>query len=244
MEDQDGTVVPPLSPHLVKTDTKPPHLPSSPDVNTPSTGSQTALRLPPPVRHYHSSKPVPTQDEALKRSSTEYVSFITNYIGGMSEWVSNYLLAYNLSPKSSAFSNALDPRLEMETEHALRYLANVYHAITERKRLCSEDQLHDNRLEVDLPPMTLFPLYQENSHQPTPPHFHMYVDPLVPTDPQIFVIHKVNAIIFWVMNIHNQLYDLQSLRTLNTPHQNSRRDNIRVIKTFEQHLRSIEIRQN
>ena len=36
----------------------------------------------------------------------------------------------------------------------------------------------------------------------------MYLDPLVPTDPQIFVMNKVNVIIFWVMNVHNQLYDL------------------------------------
>ena len=243
MEDQDSTVVPPPSTPPVKTGPKSHNSPSIPDVNNPSTGSQTTLRLPPPVHHYHGSKPVPTQDEVLNWSSTEYVSFITNYIGGMSEWVPNYLLAYNLSPKPSAFSNALEPRLEVGTEYALRYLANAHYVIAETKRLYSEDQIHDNRLEVDLAPMTPFPLYQEIGHQPTSPHFHMYLDPLVPTDPQIFVMHKVNAMIFWVTNIHNQLYDLQSLRILNTPHQNSHRDNIRAMKTIEQLLRSIESRQ-
>ena len=71
----------------------------------------------------------------------------------------------------------------------------------------------------------------------------MYVGSLVPTDPQSFVINMVNAVIFLVMNIHNQLYDLQSLKTLNTPHQNSHRDNIRALETFEQRLKTIEIRQ-
>ena len=30
-------------------------------------------------------------------------------------------------------------------------------------------------------------------------------------------MHKINAIIYWLMNVHNQLYGLQSLRTFNTP---------------------------
>ena len=135
-------------------------------------------------------------------------------------------------PKPSAFSNAYDPRLEVGTEQVLRYLANAHHAIVETTRLCSEGHLHDNRLVVDLDPTTTSFVSQEFGHQPTTPHFEMYLDPLVPTDPQIFVMHKVNVMIFWVMNIHNQLYDIQSLRTLNTPHQNSRRDNIRELKTF------------
>ena len=71
----------------------------------------------------------------------------------------------------------------------------------------------------------------------------MYLDPPVPTDSQIFVMHKVNAIIFWVMNVHNQLFDLQSLRTLNTPHQHSHRDNIRALQTIVQRLKAVETRQ-
>ena len=192
-------------------------------MNTPSTESQSALRLPSPIRHYHGSKSVPTQEVALHWSPADYAAFINNYTGGMSEWVPDYFLAYNLSPKPSAFSNAPDPRQRVGTEHVLRYLGNAHHAI---------DQLHDNCLKVDPDENTPFPLYQEIGHQSTSPHLHVYVNPLVPTDPQIFVMHKVNVMIFWVMNIHNQLYDIQSLRTLNTPHQNSRRDNISELKTF------------
>ena len=139
-------------------------------------------------------------------------------------------------PKPSAPSNAPDPRLEVGTEHVLRYLANVHNAITQTKRLCSEDRLHNNRLEVDPDVMIPFPLYQDIGHQPIPPpNFHMYVGPLVPTDPLLLVMHKIDAVIFWVMNIHNQLFDIQSLRTLRTlniPHQNSRHDNIRALNTF------------
>ena len=109
-------------------------------------------------------------------------------------------------PKPSAFSNAQDPRLEVGTEQVLRYLANAHHVIDETKQLCSGYQLHDIRLEVDPDAMTPFPLYEEIGRQPLPPpphtRFHIYVDPLVPTDPKIFVIYKVNAMIFWVMNIH------------------------------------------
>ena len=56
-------------------------------------------------------------------------------------------------------------------------------------------------------------------------------------------MHKVNVIIFWVMNTHKQLFDLQSLRILNTPHQHSRRDNIRAIQTDVQRLKAVETRQ-
>ena len=155
----------------------------------------------------------------------------------------DYLLAYNLSPKPSAFSNKLDPRVEVETEDFLRYLANAHHVIAETKRLCSKDQLHDNRLEVYPDPTTPSSISQEIGHHPTPPPFHMYLASLVPTDPQIFVMHNVNAIIFWAMNINNQLFDLQSLRTLNTPHQHSRRGNIHAMQTIAQHLKVVEIHQ-
>ena len=89
-------------------------LPPSPDGNKPSIVIPTALRLPPKIRHYHGPKSVPTQDEALAWSSTDYISFVTNYIGGMSDWVSDY-----------AFSNKPDPRLAVGTEDALLYLANT-----------------------------------------------------------------------------------------------------------------------
>ena len=150
----------------------------------------------------------------------------------MAEWEPDHLLQYNLSPKSTTLSNAPDPRLEVGTEPAIRYLENTYHTIAETKKWWSENQLHDNRLEVDHNQNTLFSLFKEIGHHRTPPYFHIYVDPLVPTDLQIFVMHKMNAAIFWLVNIHNQLYDIQTLRTLNTSHQNSRRDNIRALHTF------------
>ena len=40
----------------------------------------------------------------------------------MSDWVSDYFIAYNLFPKRSTFTNKPDPRLEVGTEDALRYL--------------------------------------------------------------------------------------------------------------------------
>jgi len=43
--------------------------------------------------------------------------------------------------------------------------------------------------------------------------------------------------------VHNQLYDLQTLRTLNTPHQNSRRSNIRALHNIAQRLKKVENRQ-
>ena len=82
----------------------------------------------------------------------------------MSEWVPEYLLKYNLSPKPSAFYNKPDPRLEVGTKDALHYLANAHHAIAEPKRLCSEDQLYDNRLEVNPDPTTPSSISQEIGH--------------------------------------------------------------------------------
>ena len=102
----------------------------------------------------------------------------------MSDWMPDYLLAHNLSPKPSTFYNKPDPCLAVGIEDALRYLANTHHAIAETNRLCSEAQLHDNRLEVDPDPNTPSSISQEIGHQPTPPHFHMYLDPLVPTNPK------------------------------------------------------------
>ena len=166
MNDHDETDVPPpptpgtASPEAHK-------LPPSPDGNKPSTFIPTALRLLPKVRYYHGPKPVPTQEEALTWSSTKYTSFVTNNIGGMSDWVLDYLLAYNLSTKPSAFSNKLDPGLAVGTEDALRYLANTHHAIAETKRLCSEDQLHDNRMEVNPDPNTPYSISEEIGHQST-----------------------------------------------------------------------------
>ena len=45
------------------------------------------------------------------------------------------------------------------------------------------------------------------------------------------------------MNIHNKIFDLQSLRTLNTPHQHSRRDNISAMQNIVQRLKTVETRQ-
>ena len=89
----------------------------------------------------------------------------------MSDWVSDYFIAYNLFPKRSTFTNKPDPRLEVGTEDALRYLANAHYAIAETKRLCSIDQLHDNRLEVDPDPTTPSSISQEIGHQFTPLYF-------------------------------------------------------------------------
>ena len=45
------------------------------------------------------------------------------------------------------------------------------------------------------------------------------------------------------MDIHNQIFDLQSLRTLNTPHQNARRNKIRAMQNIVQRLKAVETRQ-
>ena len=45
------------------------------------------------------------------------------------------------------------------------------------------------------------------------------------------------------MNINNKIFDLQSLRTLNTPHQHSRRDNISAMQNIVQRLKTVETRQ-
>ena len=132
MKDRDGTATPPPSTLHGTTSTEPHKRPPSPDGNKPSTFFPTALQLPPPVRHYHGPKQVPTQDETLTWSSKKCTSFVTNYIGGMSEWVPEYLLKYHILPKPSAFYNKPDPRLEVGTEDALRYLANAHHAIAEK----------------------------------------------------------------------------------------------------------------
>ena len=65
--------------------TLPHKMPPSPDGNKPPTVVLTDLRLPPKIRHYNGRKPVPTQDETLAWSSTDYTSFVTNYIRGMSD---------------------------------------------------------------------------------------------------------------------------------------------------------------
>ena len=82
----------------------------------------------------------------------------------MSEWVPEYLLRYNLSPKPSPIFNKPDPLLQVGTEDAIRYLATAYHAISEIKRLYSEGQLHDNRLEVGPDPTTPFSVAHEIEH--------------------------------------------------------------------------------
>lgn len=149
----------------------------------------------------------------------------------MPKWIPEYLLKYNLSPKPTTFSHAPDPGLDVGTEHALRYLVNIHHAMVETKKQCSENQLNENHLEVNPDQNTPFLLYQEIGHQTTPPHFHMYVGPLVPTDPQIFVVHKLIAVIFldyehsqstlrsinwlwsWMKCLHDRIPQLPILQT-------------------------------
>ena len=61
-------------------------------------------------------------------------------------------------------------------------------------------------------------------HHLTPSHYEMYVDLFAPTDPQIFVIHTIKKMVNWMNTIHNELYNIHSLRTLNTSRQNSCRN--------------------
>ena len=72
-----------------------------------------------------------------------------------------------------------------------------------RQKRYSEIQLHDNRLEVNLAQNTPFSMFKEIAHHKTLSHYGMYVESFVPTDPQIFVMHKINAEVFLVVNMHN-----------------------------------------
>ena len=118
-------------------------------------------------------KSVPTLKAALEWTSNDYQVFINTYTGGTTEWEPKHRLQYNISPKSTTFSNAPSLRLEVGTEPALRYLANTYHVIAETKKRCSENQLHENCLEVNPDQTTPSPLLKEIGHHDTPSHFHM-----------------------------------------------------------------------
>ena len=51
----------------------------------------------------------------------------------MSEWQSEYLLKYIMSPLTKLSTNILDVYLEAGTETILHYLANAYYVIAETK---------------------------------------------------------------------------------------------------------------
>ena len=127
-------------------------------------------------------------------------------------------------PLTKLSTNILDVYLEAGTETILHYLANAYYVIAETKIQSSELQLNDQQVEVDPNHRTLDVTIHKVDHHLTPPHYEMYVDLFNPTDPQIFVIHTINRMINWMNTIHNELYDIHSLRTLNTSRQNSCRN--------------------
>ena len=71
----------------------------------------------------------------------------------------------------------------------------------------------------------------------------MYADPLVPADLQVFVTHTINAMNHWMNTIRNELYDVQIIRILNKPHQNSCRNLNRSLATMEAKIITLHIQQ-
>ena len=116
----------------------------------------------------------------------------------MSEWQLDFLLKYNLCPLSFTKRldvNTLDTGMEVGTEEAFRYRAISDHVITETKKKASELQLYDDQLELNHELSKFNLTTYEIAHHHIHPDYNIFVDLLVPTDPPIFVINKVNAMI-------------------------------------------------
>ena len=96
--------------------------------------------------------------------------------------------------------------MKLSTYRSLRYLTNSHHIIAETKKWTSEPQLGDGQFLTKVNLNIYNPITTDIAHRSTLLVFEMFVDPYVPCDSPIFVIHKINALIHWINTIKNQLY--------------------------------------
>ena len=113
----------------------------------------------------------------------------------MSERQPEFLMKYNLSPLTTPSTNILNTLLEVGTEPTLRYHTNTYYTIAKTIKGSLNYYSITTNLKWNLITLTFLPTMHEVHHKPTPRHYEIYVEPLHPTNPQIFIIHMINAMI-------------------------------------------------